>query len=102
MQLIDLLGATAVKIIAIATLVGGTVGVMDNRHAKASDYSNLVNERKIERIEYYEDEINKAEDTINRIKVLGELNDYQKLHINQLTDRKAQYLRKIERINQSK
>ena len=102
MQLIDVLSTTAVKLIAIATVIGGTLGALDSRHAKDSDFQGLIDRRKEVRIEYYEEEIKKVEDSIHRLKVIGTLSDSQKLHINQLDDRKSAYLRKIERINKRK
>jgi hypothetical protein len=75
MQLIGILSTTAVKLIAIASVVGGTLGVLDARHAKASDFDRLIESRMESRIEYYEEEIKKVEDSIHRLKVIGTLSD---------------------------
>ena len=102
MQLIDLLGATSVKLIAIATVITATLGTLDTRHAKASDFQRLLDSGRIERIDNLEDDITKTEDSINRLKVSGALSDSQKLYLNQLSDRKAKYLRKLKRLNGGK
>ena len=99
MHLIDLLGASAIKLIAIATVFSGVIGFMDFRHAKAADFKQMVATTRLMRIEGYEYEIRKTEHTISRLKVSGALNAEQKLHIIQLTDIKAGLLRKLKRLN---
>ncbi len=101
MHLIDMMSATAVKLIAIAALFSGSIGFLDYRHAKASDFKSLMSTRVMERVERYEEKVEETEDAINRIKVQHNLDDSQLLHLNQLNDRKAKYLRKIERVKTS-
>jgi len=99
MTILDLLSGFAVKITAILVLLGGTVGFLDTRHAKASDFAQLVSVRYVERVERFEEKIQETEDAINRIKIRSELTDSEKLHLNQLSDRKAKYLRKLHGIS---
>ena len=102
MNILDVISTTSVKLAAVLTVIASAGGVVESRYAKATDFERLIDVRKFERIEYYEDEITKSEDAINRLRVIQDLSDSQKLHINQLNDRKAAYLRKIQRINKSK
>lgn len=95
MTILDLLGGLAVKVMAVVAVLAGTVGFLDTRHAKASDYAQLVSVRYVERVERFEDKIEETEDAINRLKIMTTPSDSEKLHLNQLSDRKAKYLRKL-------
>ena len=102
MQLIDALSSTAVKLIAIASVFGGTLGVLDARHAKASDFKAYILSQELKYTDQIEEDVKDVEDAISRLKVSGSLGDGQQLYLNQLIDKKARYLRKLKRLNKSK
>jgi hypothetical protein len=94
---LEWLGGRAASIISILAVLGITVGFLDARHEKAGASARIMDYLKAQQIESYEAEISKAEAALQRLQVDGGDTERDKLYKTQLKDRKAEYIRKLER-----
>jgi len=90
---LEALGSKAAAILSILILLGTVVGFLDIRHAKAADVEILMSMMKSSEGQRYEQKIEEIEDTIGRLQAKSELSNWEKLHLTQLKNRKARYLR---------
>lgn len=94
---LDGMGKKATNAIAILTLVGMIVGFLDIRHAKSEDFKKVADQLVLDRMERYEEKVEETENAIARLQAKHKLDEWEKLHLQQLRDRKARYLRKVNR-----
>ena len=97
MKGLNWLGGQAASLLSILAILGITVGVLDDRHEKAGEIAKVMTYLKAKAIEDYEAEISKAEAALQRLQVDGGDTERDQLYKIQLQDRKAEYIRKLER-----
>lgn len=97
---LEKLGSKATAIISILTLVGMTIGFLDIRHAKSSEFEAFKRTYTEVAVDRYEEKIEELEQDIIRIKSMPEPNvsNQDRVRLIQLSKRREKYLRKLERL----